>query len=211
MAIQLKQLQTYRNTIILISVLAVIALVIATIVFTNNSRPKIKLSPGELPPTAPFGTQDPNEPKIEWNKVTLGKNPEEMNNLLGTPAKTENKEDEMKIYYTTTTINKFHVVTFIKNKAVRIDRFVNERKTRISAASYQQTYGDPEVLRKGEGIVFQVEGYKLSGNEYIVLVWDTQYDQVYLISDMTQDQYNNYKESEVVTSEIEDLPVEPDP
>lgn len=210
MAIQLRQLQQYRNTILLIAGLSILALIAAASTLIKEVN-KNALNPETLPPTAPmFGSVDPQSTRINWQEIKIGDTIENITALLGNPEKIEDQANQKIAYYKTESLIKFHTITYSDNKSVKISRFVNERIERISPRTYQSNYGKPTTLRQGQGLITQIDSFKVNSNQYVILVWDTQYDQTYEIINLTKSEYEKYVNNLPPIEEGIHLEVEPD-
>ncbi|MDQ3098338.1 MAG: hypothetical protein M3Q44_01175 [bacterium] len=190
---QLKDLQKYRNTILLMAIFLSIGIILAVVTYGGSNSKETLVPPPQIP-TAAFSSFDPKALSIQWDKVGINRTKEEISAVLGSPAKEEKKDNNEIVKYTTTTPGAFHTVTYNKNKAIRIDRFVNDRQELISPAFYQANFGNPEILHtQEEPGDYQKESYKTRASEYTVITVDTQFNAIYEISIMTNDQYNILK------------------
>jgi len=213
MNLSLKNLQKYRNTLFLFSGLIFIAVLLAISSFTTEKSQEKVLSPSPLPPTAAFSTTMSPADIIQWGKIKLGQSQIETESVLKKPLKSTNENGFEKVSYKSSSQYNDHLVYYQNDKSVRIDRFVNDRIEKITPDFYNNTFKDFSLIkRQGEFGDYQLQSYKVSSNEFIVLEYDLQFNSVYKIMNMTKDQYQQYlKSTPDESSEHEHADIEPWP
>lgn len=207
---QLKDFQKYRYTLPLIAILFVLAIILA--ISTTGIQKPSPIAPSIKPPTALFSSFDPVTLSIPWEKISIGTSKNDIEKILGKPANTTTNVDQEIITYTSTTPQQFHTVEYKNGKAIKITRFVNERKEKITPEQYRSQYSKREVIQQGEGTVYQIESYQINKDEYIVIVLDTQHNTIYTIINATKEKYQEVKESlkkEADAEQIEHLDIDP--
>jgi hypothetical protein len=192
--IRLKNLQKYRGSLLIFAGLILAVLVISIISSTSYYRrvntPPLETSP--LPPTAPFSDNQPQE-NIDWKQVRINQTEKDTNEILGEPIRFENLGNNTKTnFYKSYIPQKNHQVVFVNNRSAQIKRVINERVEKITPSIYRKNYGIYSILRKGVGNVWQLESYRISADEYLILEFDTQYNQAYTIYNLNASRYNAF-------------------
>ncbi len=196
----LRQLQQYRNTLVLGVILLGIGIVAAIIYFDNPQPAETPLSPK---PQLVI-KDNPTELQVDWSKVKLGMSQESIEKLIGKPsAVNENNGAKFIVYVANPkTPLATHVITLKNNKAVAIKRNVDSHNQIITREQYERKFGNAEVIREQSGNeVEALYAYKIADNEYLLIEVDTQNNQVYNILDVVGEEYENIKKEEKLAKE----------
>ncbi len=189
----LKKLQYYKNTLGIVGgLIGVIILFIIGFSISNEISKKPPLDQPIQSPTVPFGAADPELLAIKWAEVRLGKNKEDINTILGNPKSETPTDNTITVSYQPTPNSLEHKVIYKDNKAVQIERNVNERIERLARIEFAQRYKDSEIIKDDAGVTL-IEGFKVNDSEYVIVNSYPYKNYVRQIIYTTKDRYDAYK------------------
>lgn len=186
--ISLKNIQKNRRLLIVYVMLIVFALILFLLWLSpiNQTQKQNPLSPSAQQPTAPFSSF---APEVGWEKINLGIDKEEVAKYFRPIEESLSENGYVSVQYESNTPYSPHKIVYKDNKAIQIERFINERKEKITPEEFIKNFQRYEIIQIGVGNIRQVESYIINPESYIIIEYDAVYKQTYKIIYLKSDRY----------------------
>lgn len=192
----LKNLQKYKNTAILIGILAIISLIILIIMssnFVEQQRERQNPLTIDVPTSS---SPAPSALIVNWSLVQLGMNKQKIDQTFGNPiTTTQLSGGRQKLEYQTKPNSPAnHIVVLQNDSAVVIARKIDSTREDLPLTTFEYLYGNGETVRQqtgggfGDDIIYAIDKFSVSDNTILLTEYEEQTRMVYKLYYLFEDQ-----------------------
>lgn len=199
MPLNLKNIQKYRNTILLISVLGVIVcvLLITASIYTELNRKSPLVVTGNQV-EIPNKNNRPTTSRYDWTGIDINTKQSDLIQKWGQPSQTLDTENKKIIRYLDgdPNVGRFHEFHFQSNKLVYIKRDIDPTFITYPISQVENKYPEKEILDPGNNFVgVALYKFNIENNAILVAQVFNQTKEVLGLEIMTKEEFELYNQA----------------